>query len=270
MSNIHPTAIVHPNARLGKNVTIGPYAIVEDNVEIGDNTKIGPHAVIYPYVRMGCDCEVFPGAVIGAVPQDLKFDGEVTYVEIGNRVTIRECATINRGTKASGKGVTKIGDDVLIMSYCHIAHDCRVGNHCILVSFVGIAGETDVDDWAIIGGGTKVHQFTHIGTHAMIGGQSAVNKDIPPYSICGRTPLVYSGINLVGLRRRGFDSDTIRCIKDIYEMIYFSGYNFSDAVSRIDAGFPDSEEKKVILDFVRNSKRGIVRAGDSHDKGIIE
>lgn len=270
MKNIHPTAIIHPGAQIGQNVEIGPYAIIEDNVKIGDGCKIHPHAVIYPYVTMGEDCEVFPGAVIGAIPQDLKFDGEITYVEIGNRVTIRECATINRGTKASGKGMTKIGDDVLIMSYVHVAHDCHVGNHCILVSFVGIAGETDVDDWAIIGGGTKVHQFTHIGAHAMIGGGCAVNKDIPPYSICGRQPLVYAGVNLVGLRRRNFDSNTIRDIKDMYEMIYFSGYNFSDAVARVQAGFPDSVEKKTILDFIRNSKRGIVRAGDTHEKGGIE
>ncbi len=270
MVNIHPNAIVHPNAKLGDNVTVGPFAVIEDNVEIGDNTVIEPHAVIYPYVKMGKDCHVFPGAVIGAIPQDLKFNGEITYVEIGDRVNIRECATINRGTKASGKGVTKIGSDVLIMSYVHVAHDCHVGNHCILVSFVGIAGETDVDDWAIIGGGTKVHQFTHIGTHAMVGGGSAVNKDIPPYSICGRLPIVYAGVNLVGLRRRGFESDVIRNIKDMYEIIYFSGYNFSDAVSRIEAGFPDSDEKSTILEFIRNSKRGIVRAGESHEKGGIE
>lgn len=270
MKNIHPTAIVHPGAVIGENVEIGPYAIIEDNVRIGNGCKIHPHAVICSYVTMGEDCEVFPGAVIGAVPQDLKFDGEVTYVEIGNRVTIRECATINRGTKASGKGVTRIGDDVLIMSYVHVAHDCRVGNRCILVSYVGIAGETDVDDWAIIGGGTKVHQFSHIGAHAMIGGGCAVNKDIPPYSICGRQPLVYAGVNLVGLRRRNFDSDIIRDIKDIYEMIYFSGYNFSDAVARVEAGFPDSVHKKTILEFIRNSKRGIVRAGDTHEKGGIE
>lgn len=270
MSNIHPTAIIHPGAVIGKDVEIGPYAIIEDNVVIGDRCKIHPHAVICSYVSMGKDCEVFPGAVIGAVPQDLKFDGEITHVKIGDRVTIRECATINRGTKASGKGVTQIGNDVLIMSYVHVAHDCRVGNHCILVSFVGIAGETDVDDWAIIGGGTKVHQFTHIGTHAMVGGGTGVNKDIPPYSICGRVPIVFAGVNLVGLRRRGFDSDVIRAIKDMYETIYFSGFNFSDAISRIEAGFPESEEKHVILDFIRNSKRGIVRAGDTHDKGSIE
>ena len=160
MSKIHPLAAVSPKAKIGENVEIGPYAYISDEVEIGDGTKVHPHAVIYDYVRIGKDCEVFPGAVVGAIPQDLKFDGEVTYVEIGDRVTIRECATINRGTRASGKGVTRIGDDTLVMSYVHVAHDCNVGKHCILVSYVGLAGETDVDDWAIIGGGTKAHQFT--------------------------------------------------------------------------------------------------------------
>ncbi|MCQ2180662.1 MAG: acyl-ACP--UDP-N-acetylglucosamine O-acyltransferase [Bacteroidales bacterium] len=270
MANIHPLAIVNPGAKLGENVEVGPYAFIDDNVEIGDGTKILPHATVFSYVKIGRDCTVFPGAVVGAIPQDLKFDGEVTYVEIGDRVNIRECATINRGTKASGKGVTRIGSDTLIMSYVHVAHDCRVGSHCILVSYVGIAGETDVDDWAIIGGGTKVHQFSHIGTHAMVGGGTGVNKDVPPYSLCGRQPLVYAGVNLVGLRRRGFESDVIRNIKDIYDMIYYQGYNFSDAVARIEEGFPESEEKRTILDFVRNSKRGIVRGGDLRDKGAIE
>ena len=270
MNKISPLATVSPKAILGDNIEIGPYAFIDENVEIGDGTKIHPHAVIYPYVKMGRDCQVFPGAVIGAIPQDLKFDGEVTWVEIGDRVTIRECATINRGTRASGKGVTRIGSDTLIMSYVHVAHDCRVGNHCILVSYVGIAGETDVDDWAIIGGGTKVHQFSKIGAHAMIGGGTAVNKDIPPYSICGRTPLVFAGINLVGLRRRGFSSETVRNIKDIYDTIYYQGYNFSDACERVAIGFPDSEEKETILSFIRNSKRGIVRAADSKEKGGVE
>lgn len=270
MAKIHPLATVHPGARLADSVEVGPYAFIDDNVEIGENCRILPHATIFSYVRMGSDCTVFPGAVVGAIPQDLKFDGEVTYVEIGDRVNIRECATINRGTRASGKGVTRIGSDTLIMSYVHIAHDCHVGEHCILVSYVGIAGETDVDDWAIIGGGTKVHQFSHIGTHAMIGGGSAINKDIPPYSLCGRLPIVYAGVNLVGLRRRGFDSDVIRNIRDIYDVIYYQGYNFSDALDRVVAGFPESEEKKTIVDFIKASKRGIVRAGDPREKGGIE
>ena len=268
MAIIHPLATVHPGARLADSVEVGPYAYIDDNVTIGENTKVLPHATIFPYVRIGRDCNIFPGAVVGAVPQDLKFDGEVTWVEIGDRVNIRECATVNRGTAASGKGVTRIGNDTLLMSYVHVAHDCNVGEHCILVSYVGLAGETDVEDWAIIGGGTKVHQFSKIGTHAMVGGGTAVNKDIPPYSICGRVPLVFAGVNLVGLRRRGFDSDTIRTIKDIYDVIYRQGYNISDSLARIEEGFLPSEARDNILRFIRGSKRGIVRAGDPREKDV--
>lgn len=272
MTNIHPLACVHPNAKLGDNVTVGPYAYIDEFVEIGDGTTVMPHATIFNYVKIGKDCNIFPGAVVGAVPQDLKFDGEVTYVEIGDRVNIRECATINRGTKASGKGVTKIGSDTLIMSYSHVAHDCRVGNHCILVSYVGIAGETDVDDWAILGGSTVVHQFSHIGTHAMVGGGSKINKDIPPYTLCGRDPITFAGINIVGLRRRGFTSEQIRNIKDMYDLIYNSGMNVSDACEKIEAGFPQSDERDTILNFIRNSKRGIVRgpAAGQNTKGELE
>lgn len=262
MANIHPLAIVNPGAKLGDNVEVGPFAYIDDNVEIGDGTKIEPHAVIYPYVKIGRDCHVFPGAVIGGIPQDLKFGGEVTYVEIGDRVNIRECATIQRGTKASGKGITKVGNDTLIMAYAHVAHDCRIGNHCILVSYVGCAGETDVDDWAILGGGTVVHQFSHIGTHAMVGGGSKVNKDIPPYSLCGRNDLSFVGVNLVGLRRRGFDAEQIFRIKDIYETIYYDGLNIADGCSKVMELFPESIERDTIVNFIRGSKRGIVRADD--------
>lgn len=267
---IHPLATVHPNAKLGDGVEVGPYAYIDEFVEIGDRCKILPHATIFNYVRMGCDCSVFPGAVIGAIPQDLKFDGEITWVEIGDRVNIRECATINRGTKASGKGVTKVGNDTLIMSYVHVAHDCTVGNHCILVSYVGIAGETDVDDWAILGGSTVAHQFSKIGKHAMVGGGSKINKDVPPYALCGREPLVFAGVNIVGLRRRGFTSDQIRTIKDIYDLIYFSGMNVSDACEKVEAGFLPSEERDTILDFIRGSKRGIIRSNTPSTKGEIE
>lgn len=269
MAKIHPLATVHPNAKLGENVEVGPYAYIEEFVEIGDGTKVLPHATIFNYVKIGKDCNVFPGAVVGAVPQDLKFDGEVTYVEIGDRVNIRECATINRGTKASGKGVTKVGSDTLLMSYSHVAHDCTVGNHCILVSYTGIAGETDVDDWAILGGGTVAHQFSKIGTHAMVGGGSKINKDIPPYILCGRDPLVFAGVNLVGLRRRGFTNDQIRTIKDIYDIIYNSGFNVSDALDRVEQGFPQSVERDTIVNFIRGSKRGIIK-GTSSGKGDIE
>jgi len=269
MAKIHPLATVHPNAKLGETVEVGPYAYIEEFVEIGEGTKVLPHATIFNYVKIGKDCNVFPGAVVGAVPQDLKFDGEITYVEIGDRVNIRECATINRGTKASGKGVTKVGSDTLLMSYSHVAHDCSVGNHCILVSYTGIAGETDVDDWAILGGGTVAHQFSKIGTHAMVGGGSKIAKDVPPYVLCGRDPLVFAGVNLVGLRRRGFTNDQIRTIKDIYDIIYNSGFNVTDALDRVEQGFPQSAERDTILNFIRGSKRGIIR-GMSSSKGEIE
>ena len=259
MANIHPLATVHPNAKLGENVEVGPYAYIEEHVEIGDGSKILPHATIFNYVKMGKNCTVFPGAVVGAVPQDLKFEGEETYVEIGDNVNIRECATINRGTKASGRGVTKIGNNCLLMSYVHVAHDCKVGNNCILVSYVGIAGETDVDDWATIGGSTVAHQFSRIGTHAMVGGGSKINKDVPPFVLCGREPLSYAGVNIVGLRRRGFSADQIRGIKDMYDLIYNSGLNTTDACAHIEAEFPQSEERDTILAFIRGSKRGIIK-----------
>mgnify|MGYP002516797623 FL=1 len=270
MNKISPLASVSPNAKLGDNIEIGPFAFIDENVEIGGGCVIQPNAVIYPYVKMGKNCHVFPGAVVGAIPQDLKYEGEITYVEIGDNVTIRECVTINRGTKASGKGVTKIGSNTLLMSYVHVAHDCVVGEHCILVSFVGIAGETVVDDWAIVGGGAKAHQFSKIGCHAMVGGMSKINKDIPPYVLCGRDPICYSGVNIVGLRRRGFSAEVIRNIKDIYDTIYFSGYNITDGCAKVEAGFPQSEERDTILNFIRSSKRGIIRANDSHEKGEFE
>lgn len=270
MITIHPLATVHPNAKLGDGVEVGPYAYIDEFVEIGEGTKILPHATIFNYVKIGKDCNIFPGAVVGAIPQDLKYSGEVTYVEIGDRVNIRECATINRGTKASGKGVTRVGNDTLLMSYTHVAHDCHVGNHCILTSYVGIAGETDVDDWAILGGSTVAHQFSHIGTHAMVGGGSKINKDIPPYVLCGREPLVFAGVNIVGLRRRGFTNDQVRTIKDIYDLIYFGGMNVSDALDKVEAGFPDSEEKTTIVSFIRNSKRGIIKGNNLTVKGEVD
>ncbi|MBP3269910.1 MAG: acyl-ACP--UDP-N-acetylglucosamine O-acyltransferase, partial [Bacteroidales bacterium] len=255
MNNISPLASVSPKAKLGDNIEIGPFAFVDDDVEIGDGCKIFPHATVFQYVKMGKNCQIYPGAVVGAVPQDLKFEGEVTSVELGDNVTVRECATINRGTKASGKYITKVGNNTLIMSYSHVAHDCVIGDHCILVSYVGLAGETVVDDWAIIGGGAKAHQFSKVGCHAMVGGMSRINKDVPPYTLCGHEPLSYVGVNIVGLRRRGFSSDTIRSIKDIYDTIYYAGLNITDGCAKVEAGFPQSEERDTILDFIRNSKR---------------
>ena len=234
-------SVVHPNAKIGANVKIHPFCYIAENVEIGNN------------------CKVFPGAVVGAIPQDLKFENEVSYVEIGDNVTIRECATINRGTKASGKGKTVIGNNTLVMSYAHVAHDCVVGNNCILVSYVGIAGETNVDDWAIVGGASAAHQFSNIGAHAMVAGGSRIGKDVPPYAMAGKYPLSYCGINIVGLRRRGFTVEQIERIKNIYKVIYQSGLNVSDACKKVEAEFEESVEKRTILDFIARSKRGIIR-----------
>lgn len=250
---------VHPNAKLGANVKIEPFCYISEHVEIGEGSWIGPNVTIYDYVKIGKNCRIFPGAVIGAIPQDLKFKDEISYVEIGDNVTIRECATINRGTAASGKAITKVGNNTLVMSYVHIAHDCVIGNNCILVSYVGLAGETEVDDFAIIGGSSAAHQFTKIGKHAMLSGGSMIGKDVPPYALAGKRPLAFSGINIVGLRRRGFTVEQIERIRDIYRVIYQSGLNVTDACKKVEAEFPESVEKRDILDFIAASKRGIIR-----------
>jgi len=253
-------SFIHHGARIGNNVEIGPFCYISDNVEIGDGCIIAPHVTVYDYVKLGRGCKVFPGAVLGAVPQDLKFDGEISYVEIGDNTTIRECVTVNRGTGASGKYLTRVGGNCLLMSYVHIAHDCKVGDNCILSSYTGLAGETDVDDFAIFGGGSLVHQFSHIGSHVMIGGASGVVKDVPPYVLASRNPIMYEGINVVGLRRRGFTSDVIEQIKDIYQVIFYDKLIVSEACQKIREEFPQSECRDNILNFISNSKRGILRA----------
>ena len=253
---------IHPNAKIGENVQIGPYCYIAENVEIGDGCVIGPHATILDYVKIGKNCKIFPGAVVGGIPQDLKFAGEVSWVEIGDNTVIRECATINRGTAASGKYLTKIGNNCLIMSYAHVAHDCVIGNNVSQVSYTGLAGESVVDDWAIIGGASVAHQFTKIGAHAMVQGGSKIGKDVPPYAMAGREPLSFCGINIVGLRRRGFTLEQIDRIREIYKVIYNSGLNRSDACNVLENEFPASEEKDTILNFIRNSKRGIIKFTD--------
>ena len=250
---------IHPGARLGKNVVVSPFTTIAEHVEIGDDCWIGPNVTIFDYVRLGKGCRVFPGAVIGAIPQDLKFRGEESWVEIGDGTTVRECATVNRGTAASGKCLTKVGSDCLLMSYVHVAHDCRVGDHCILSSFSGLAGEVEIDDWAIVGGGTMVHQFTHVGEHAMVGGASGVSKDITPYVITGRNPAVYEGVNLIGLRRRGFPVEIISEIGLIYRLVYNNGLNVSDACRQIRELFEPSDHRDKILSFIESSHRGIIR-----------
>ncbi|HKM31842.1 MAG: acyl-ACP--UDP-N-acetylglucosamine O-acyltransferase [Bacteroidales bacterium] len=250
--------VVHPGAKLGAGVEVGPFTTIAEHVEIGEGTVIGPHVCIMDYVRIGAGCKIFPGAVIGAIPQDLKFAGEVSYVDIGNNVIVREYATINRGTRASGKGVTKIEDNCLIMSYVHVAHDCHIKQHVILTSYVGLAGETDVDDYAILGGASAVHQFSHIGTHAMVAGGSHIRKDVPPYVLAGRDPLCFGGVNIIGLRRHGFTQQQIERIRDVYRIIYQVGMNVSDACRKVEEVLEPSVEQDIILSFIRSSQRGII------------
>ncbi len=258
MNKIHPLACVSPEAKLGDNIEVGPFAFIDANVEIGDGCRILNGATIYSYVKMGKDCTVFPGAVVGAIPQDLKFEGEESWVEIGDRVNIRECATINRGTQASGKALTRIGSDTLIMSYAHIAHDCQVGNHCIVVSYSGLAGETVMEDWSVVGGQSGSHQFCRVGTHSFVGARCKITKDVPPYILAGREPLAFEGVNRVGLLRRGFTEEQVNQIKDIYDCLYFKGMNTTQALEYIEANFPASEHRDTILGFIRSSERGII------------
>ena len=252
-----PLAYVHPDAKVADNVVIEPFVSIDHDVEVGEGTRIGSGVTILPGTRIGKNCNIFPGAVIGAVPQDLKFRGEYSTVEIGDNNTIREFVTINRGTAAKGK--TVIGNNCLLMAYVHVAHDCVVGNHVILVNNTQLAGEVVVDDWAILAGMVAVHQFCRIGTHVMVAGGSLVRKDIPPFIKAGREPLSYVGINSIGLRRRQFTNEKIREVQDIYRYIYQKGLNTAQAVEIIEAEMPASPERDEILLFVKDSKRGIIR-----------
>ena len=257
MNVISPLAFVHPEAIIGDNVTIEPFAYVDRNVKIGDGTHIMAHATLLYGARIGNNCTIFPQATIAAIPQDLKFKGEDTVAIVGDRTVIRECATVNRGT--ASKGFTIVGEDCLIMAYSHVAHDCVLKNHVILGNAAQLAGEVEIDDYAIVSGGSLVHQFTRIGAHVMIQGGSKISKDIPPYVMVGREPISYVGLNVVGLRRRGFSGERINSIQEIYRYLYQSGYNTTQATERIENELPDTEDRKYILDFVRNSSRGIVR-----------
>ncbi|MDR2472449.1 MAG: acyl-ACP--UDP-N-acetylglucosamine O-acyltransferase [Tannerella sp.] len=255
---MHSTlAVIHPDARIGQNVTVEPFAVIEQDVTIGDNCHIYPHAVVLNGARIGSDCRIFPGAVIAGIPQDLKFHGEESVAIIGNNTIIRECATVNRGTES--KGETVIGDNCLIMAYSHVAHDCVVHNNVIIGNASQIAGEVEIDDYAIVSGGSLVHQFTRISQHVMIQGGSRVGKDIPPYTLIGRDPIAYCGINIVGLHRRGFTNDQIFLIQDIYRTLYTRGLNNTDALHTIETDYQPSAERDLILNFIKSSKRGIVR-----------
>jgi len=254
---ISELAFVHPDAKLGKDVVVEPFAYIDENTVIGDHTRIRSGAKVLYGARIGKKCDIHSGAVISGVPQDLKFVGEETTAEIGDNTTVRECATINRGTKARGK--TTVGNNCLLMAYSHVAHDCEVKNNVIIGNASQVAGEVVIEDYAILSGVVMIHQFVKIGGHVMIQGGSKVSKDVPPYIIAAREPLVFSGLNVIGLRRRGFSNEQIREIQEVYRFLYQRGMNNSDACDAIEAELPISEERDNILYFVRNSSRGVIK-----------
>ncbi|MBS9766474.1 MAG: acyl-ACP--UDP-N-acetylglucosamine O-acyltransferase [Flavobacteriaceae bacterium] len=248
---------IHPNAKIAENVVIDPFTTIHNDVEIGAGTWIGSNVTIMEGARIGENCRIFPGAVIAAVPQDLKFDGEKTQVFIGNNTTIRECVTVNRGTKALG--YTKVGDNCLIMATSHIAHDCEIGNNCILANGSMVAGHVSMGDFAILSGLVAIHQFTHIGEHALVSGGSLVRKDIPPFVKAGKDPVSFIGVNSVGLRRRGFTSEQVEIIQKAYRIIYQDKYNTSQAIEIIEKEVEATPERDRILQFIKESERGIMR-----------
>ncbi len=254
---IQPLAYVNPEAKIADNVVIEPFVTIHKNVEIGQGTWIGSNVTIMEGARIGKNCRIFPGAVISAIPQDLKYDGEASIVEIGDNVTIRECVTLNRGTKVSG--TSKIGNNCLLMAYVHVAHDCFIGNDVVLANSVQLAGHVEIGDYAIIGGLSAVHQFVKIGPHVMVSGGSLVRKDVPPYSKAAREPLSYEGVNSIGLRRRGFSPEKISEIQEIYRMLYLRGMNNAKALAKIEAEMPATKERDEIISFIKTSDRGIMK-----------
>ena len=252
-----PLAYVHPGAKIAKNVVIEPFTTIHNNVIIGEGTWIGSNVTIMEGARIGKNCNIFPGCVISAIPQDLKFQDEETTVIIGDNSTLREYVTINRGTVDRGK--TVLGKNCLIMAYCHIAHDCIVGDNCIFSNNSTLAGHVTVGNYVILAGMTAVHQFCTIGKHAFITGGSLVRKDVPPFVKGAREPMSYVGINSIGLRRRGFKSEKIREIQNIYRTLFQKGLNNTQAVRLIEADMEATTERDEILQFIKNSKRGIMK-----------
>ena len=252
-----PLAYIHPEAKIADNVVIEPFATIHKDVEIDEGTWIGSNVTIMEGARIGKNCKIFPGSVISGIPQDLKFAGEKTTAEIGDNTIIRECVTISRGTVERHR--TIIGSNCLIMAYVHIAHDCHIKDRVILANCVQLAGHVMVDDFAIIGGSTAVHQFVKIGPHVMVAGGSLVRKDVPPFVTAAREPLSYAGINSIGLRRRGFSNEKINEIQEIYRIIYLRGQNNSKALDNIQMEMASSKERDEIINFVRNSDRGVMK-----------
>jgi UDP-N-acetylglucosamine acyltransferase len=255
---IHPTAIVSPDANIEEGVSIGAYAIIGDDVTIGRRTWIGPHVVVDPHVTIGPECRVFQFAAIGAIPQDLKFGGEESYVKIGAGVTIREFVTIHRGTK-SGGGITEVGEKSLLMAYTHIAHDCRIGKMVVLANNATLAGHIDIGDHAIIGGLVAIHQFVRVGDHAFIGGKSAVVKDVPPYVIASGDRAILHGLNRVGLKRFGFSAPTLSALKKTYRIMFRYGLTLNEAIERVNAEVEIVPEVETFIEFIKGSSRGVTR-----------
>lgn len=255
---IQPLAYIHPQAKIAENVVIEPFVTIYKDVVIGEGSWIGSNATIMDGARIGSNCRIFPGAVVSAPPQDMKYKGEASTVTVGDNTIIRECVTLNRGT-ALDKNTTTVGSNCLLMAYVHIAHDCVIGNNVIIANSVQLAGHIEVQDFAFIGGASAVHQFVSIGAHSIISGGSLVRKDVPPYTKAGREPLSYVGINSVGLRRRGFSSEQINEIQDIYRTIFLKKYNITRALDIIETEREPTEIRDEILDFIRNSNRGVMK-----------
>ncbi len=254
---IHKLTDIAEGAQIGNGVSIGAFTSIADNVVIGDNCQIMNNVTICSGARIGSGCRIFPGAVIAAIPQDLKFRGEETTCEIGNNNTIRECVTLNRGTASRGK--TVIGNNNLLMAYTHIGHDCVFGNNIIVSNACQFAGEVEVSDFAVIGGGSLVHQFTRVGRYVMVQGGTRFGKDIPPYAMVGREPAAFEGLNIIGLKRRGFSAEQIAEAQEVYKYLYLSKLNTTQALEAIGRELPQTELVKEIVDFVRSSSRGIIR-----------
>lgn len=251
----HPTAIVHPDAHVAESASIGPYSIVGPRVTLGEGVQVGPHVLIERDTMIGDECRLAKGAVLGTDPQDLKYQGEASVLEIGPRTVVREYATLNRGTASSGR--TSVGSDCLIMAYVHVAHDCRIGDHVILANAVNMGGHVDIDDWAIVGGVTAIHQFVRIGAHAFVGGGSRVPQDVAPYVTVAGNPCTAYGLNTVGLRRRGFPAETLQALRKAYRTIFQSGMNIGRALDELETEGGGPEEVRHLVAFIRESRRGI-------------
>jgi len=257
MNYFHPTAIVSPKAKIGNNVKVGPFVIIHDEVEIDDDCEIDSHSVIYDYARIGKRVKIFQSASIANLPQDLKFDKGKTLLTIGDDTTIREFVTLHRGTHATGE--TRIGKNCLVMAYAHVAHDCHIGNNCILANGTQLAGHVEIEDFVILGGLSAVHQFCKIGKHSMLSGGAMVNSDVPPFILIFGYPGRYMGLNIIGLRRRGFTDEEIEAIKESYRLFYLAGLTPAAAKEKISEKFSDQPHVKSILEFMEKSTRGLVR-----------